>query len=359
MIRKFLRFPAVFTIATFLFGGLITFSSCKVSHTQLQVLQPADIMLPAHFQKFILVDRTRPPKTTQGQAINIIEGLLTGEGVFQDRWGAEDCLEGLRQELTRTPRYTVTIAPVDTSLKGTGTRQMAAPLDWKTVARMLNNDTATALVVLEAFDSNTNILNEVAQIPQRAADGTTTNVPGIRAIGRVNVYSVWRIYDLKHKTIVDQYPQESQQQFDNTGINAQIAESGLPTKRQMVSRAGVSAGIQYGHRIAPQWIWVAREYYRKGNPEMKSAARLVRFNGWQQATDTWNKQATNADRKIAGRASFNMALAAEQSGDIDLALQWIDRAIQFGDRRAPRYQQILQQRKFEIQKLEEQMKSKK
>ncbi len=332
-------------------------ASCKVGHVNMQVLRPADIMLPQHFQKFVLADRTRPAKGEGQQAINILEGILTGEGVFQDKWASEDCLEGLRQVLTQTPRYTVTVAALDTAIKGTGRRQAMPPLDWNTVGKLVGKDTTTALIVLEAFDSNTNLFNEVVMTTQ-SVEGQNIQVPEYRSHGRVNVYTMWRIYDFKTKTISDQFPQESWQQFDANGRTEAEAIGRLPNRRDMSSRAGVHAGIQYGHRISPQWVWVQREFYRKGNPDLKQAGRMARFNNWKTAADIWNRNATSSDPKVARRASFNMALAAEQTGDLDLAIQWAERASQMGDRRAPRYVQILQQRKWDEQRLREQMKGK-
>lgn len=355
--KKSVRFP-LFLLAIMILP-LAVMQSCKVAHTSLQVLQPADIMLPQHFQKFVLADRTRPSKGNGVGALNVLEGIFTGEGAFQDKWAAEDCLEGLRQVLTMTPRYTVAVAALDTAIKGTGRRQTMPPLDWKTVAKLVGNDTATGLIVLEAFDSNTNLFSEVVQTTQRGADGANVQVPEYRSHGRIDVYCVWRIYDLKNKTVVDQYTQESQQQFDGAGPTQAVADSKLPSRRDMTSRAGVSAGIAYGHRISPQWIWVSREYYRKGSDGLKAAGKLVRYNNWKTATDTWDKEAKSSDPKVARRASFNMALSAEQVGQLDLAIQWAERAQQMGDKRAARYIGVLQQRQYEQKKLEEQMKGKK
>ena len=352
------RFFPLYLLAAFLLSAVI-FDSCKMAHTNLNVLQPADIMLPQSFQKFVLADRTRPAKGNGQQALNVLEGILTGEGAFQDKWAAEDCIEGLRQKLLQTPRYSVTVASVDTALKGTGRRQTMPPLDWATVAKMVGNDTTTGLIVLEAFDSNTNLFNEVVQTTQRGANGENIQVPEYRAHGRIDVYCVWRIYDLKTKTIVDQFTQESQQQFDGSGPTQAAAEAKLPSRRDMVSRAGVAAGMQYGHRISPQWVLVSRDYYKKGSPTLKATAKLVRYNNWKQATDNWNKESTSSDPKVARRASYNMALAAEQNGQLDLALQWAERAQQMGEKKAARYIMILQQRQYEQQKLQEQMKGKK
>lgn len=353
-----LRATAFKLIAASVISVMALMPACKMGHVQLQVLEPADVTLPAHIQKFVLADRTRPEKGNGQQALNILEGIITGEGIFQDKWASEDCVEGLRQKLTMTPRFTVTVAALDTALKGTGRRQTKPPLDWNTVSKLLGGDTTSALVVLEAFDSNTNLFNEVVQTTQRGANGENIQVPEYRAHGKITVFSVWRTYDLKTKTIVDQFTQESWQQFDGTGRTLAEAESRLPSRSDMVSRAGVYAGQQYGHRISPQWVWVGREYYRKGNAQMKQAARLVKYSNWKAAADIWNTQATSSDVKVARRASMNMALAAEQTGDIDLAIQWAERAVQLGDKRAPRYVQILQMRKWQNNKLNDQMKGK-
>ncbi len=334
-------------------------SSCKIGQVSLQVLQPADIMLPQHFQHFVLADRTRPGKGNGNQAVAVLEGIFSGEGAFQDKWAAEDCLEGLRQVLIQTPRYTVAIAALDTAIKGTGRRQTMPPLDWKTVAKLIGNDTATALVVLESFDSNNNFSNEIVQTAQRGANGESINVPEYRVHNRVDVYCVWRIYDLKNHSVVDQYTQESRQQFDGSGATQSVAESRLPSRRDMSSRAGVAAGNGYGHRISPQWIWVNRQYYKKGSPVLKATAKLVKYNNWETATNNWDKEAVSTDSKAAMRATYNMALASEKAGDLDLALQWANRAVQMGDKRAARYVQILQQRQYDKKKLEEQMKGNK
>jgi hypothetical protein len=356
--KNSLRTIILTAVASIAFVAAGTFiESCSTGHKQLQVLKPADIMLPAHLQKFILADRTRPAKGNGQQALNILEGILTGEGAFQDKWGAEDCVEGLRQKLVQTPRYTVTVAALDTAIKGTGRRQTMPPLDWKTVARLVGNDTTTALVVLEAFDSNTNITREVVQVT-KSVEGQNVQVPEYRSHSRVTVYCVWRIYDLKSKTIVDQFTQESQQQFDGSGATQDIADNNLPARRDMTSRAGVSAGIAYGIRISPQWIWVARDYYKKGSPGLKAAHKMVRYNNWQQASEKWANEANSTEPKIARRACYNMALASEQNGELDLAIQWANKAMQLGEKRASRYLNVLQQRKYDQQRLELQMKGK-
>ena len=87
-------------IVSVLFIAVI-FVGCT-STIGLQVLKPADITLPGEIEKFTLVNRTKPSK--KNKAWNIIEGVLTGEGVFADWEGADNCLSGLMQIMQKTPR---------------------------------------------------------------------------------------------------------------------------------------------------------------------------------------------------------------------------------------------------------------
>ena len=133
----------------------ITFAGCT-SSISLQVLKPADVTLPQEIQKFTLVNRTKPSKNNQ--AWNIIEGVLTGEGLFADREGADNCLSGLMSIMQQTPRYTINQASME--FRGTGTDAFAMPLDWTDVENLCKQNNSEALIVLEAFDSDSRIMNE-------------------------------------------------------------------------------------------------------------------------------------------------------------------------------------------------------
>lgn len=332
------------------------FLSACMSSTSLQVLRPADVTLPDHVQKFVLVDRSRPDK--KHQATNILEGVFTGEGLFADKYGAQDCLEGLRSTLMENPRFAATVADT-VKVYGTGTSRIAPALDWTRVESICKLYGADALVTLETFDSNSNLTNAIVPVQQRANDGSTITVNEFHAKARVNVMSTWRVYDVKTKSIIDEFTQSSDQMFEGVGRNEAEATGKLPAKQNMVSRAGVHAGNEYGFRIAPQWIWVTRDYYTKKGDEMKMAGRYARANQWDKAADIWEKKASGSDRKTAGRASYDMAVAAEVNGNLEQALDWAKKSYtQFGNRHASAYIYTIEQRIIERDRLREQMRSK-
>ncbi len=66
------------------------FSGCK-STTYLQIMRPAAVTVPQNIKAIALVNRTVPEK----KGLNIIEGVLTGEGIGQDREGVQKAMDGL------------------------------------------------------------------------------------------------------------------------------------------------------------------------------------------------------------------------------------------------------------------------
>ena len=365
------------------------FASCK-STISLQVLKPADVTLPQEIQKFTLVNRTKPSK--KNQVWNVIEGVLTGEGIFADREGADKCLSGLMSTMQQTPRFTINQASIE--FKGTGTEEFAPPLTWAQVENMCQQNNSEALIVLEAFDSdsrmtydskpvqvkfpcwdvNKNGIKEPAEdvnidkiLDSRdcVASGHSTENQTITTTefythAQMEVKSGWRIYFPKEKRIVDEHRFSDFMNFDGKGPTPEAATAALPNKRDCINKTGFHSGNVYGFRISPQWIYVSRYFYTKGNDNMKFAGKKARkINDWKGAMEIWKKEALNSDEKIAWHANYNMAVACEREGNLDVALDWARKAYEVGHKSAAsQYIKIINGRISEKKRLDEQMKGK-
>ena len=363
------------------------FSGCT-STISLPVLKPADVTLPPDIQKFTLVNRSRPDK--KNQVWNVIEGALTGEGIFQDREGADMCLSGLMQVMQRTPRYTITQASIE--YKGTGTEVFAPPLPWEEVDLLCQQYNSEALIVLEAFDSDSRLTYDSKPVQVKfpcwdlnkngikdaSEDANHDHVWDSRDCGanisdqvvtatefythaQVEIKTGWRIYFPKEKRIVDEFRFSDFMNFDGKGPTPEAATASLPNKRECVKKVGAHAGDRYGFRISPQWITVTRQFYTSGNDFMKEAGRKARrINDWQGAMDIWKKEALNTKRKIAWHANYNMAVACEHEGNLDIALEWAKKAYEISGRGvAAQYINTLNMRIAEKKRADEQMDSKK
>lgn len=338
--------------------GSFTWIGCG-STAPLQVLNPAQIVLPDHIEVIATVDRSKPEKGFG----NFLEGAITGEEIGQDRAGRQRALEGLTDALTRTPRFTVRSTGIE--LTGSkGGNSFAAPLSWAEIENICRQYDADAVATIETFDSD-NFIN-VQQRRQKSKDkeGNETVRLVYDARQNLKVRMGWRIYDPQSQVILDEFTVLQETDRSATGDSEQQARNRLPAQRIIVQDVGFLAGEQYGMRIAPVWITVQRPFYTKGKgadkADMEKAGRMAKAGQWKEAAAIWQDVARTApDPKTAGRAALNMAVANEQSGKLQSALDWAEKAyVEFNNKQARTYIEILKQRIYDQQRLQEQLKDK-
>ncbi|GAB4288866.1 MAG: hypothetical protein Kow0068_14540 [Marinilabiliales bacterium] len=332
----------------------IYITSCKTASISVKVLKPADITIPPNIKTLAVVNRSLPG---EGEHFNnIVEGVLTGEGLFADREASGNTVAGVADALLSSPRFKVTV-PTGIDLRGTGTAKWPEPLSWDQVKKICKDYNADALICLETFDSN--IGRSISSKEQtRTVDGKTEKYMEFLASIDVAIEAGWRIYDPKNKQIVDQSVFTDHKGFSAKGLSEEEANKKLPIARLAVKDAGHFAGTQYAYRISPMWVWVSRRYYKKGNEDFVAAKYNVKANQWEEAIEKWKKHVNNPDPKIAGYACFNMALGAEIFGDLETAAEWAKKSYSnYKIKKALGYLRVLEQRIRDEQRLKEQMKT--
>jgi len=121
-------------------------------------------------------------------------------------------------------------------------------------------------------------------------------------------------------------------------------------------------GESFGKKIIPSWLQVKRMYYTSSNPDMMRAEQYALSNEWIKAAEIWNRETKNKNLKIAAKSCYNLALASEMEGKIDLSIDWLIRSYstlpkENKDHKAncQRYINILAMRKKEIERLDKQI----
>ncbi len=330
-------------------------SSCTRS-ASLTVLQPAQMRLPEHIAKVAVVDRSKPSSGW----LNVLEGILTGEAIGQDRQSRSEAVQGLTTMLTRTPRFQV----IRTGIEMTGSKagnNLPQPLAWSEVERICADYSADALVTIESFDSDNSTSSRKVETKRKDKNGKQYIDVSYRSNQRTSVRIGWRMYDPVTKIILDEYVTDDHLERDGSGSTERAAMSNLPSAVSVTRLVAASVGKEYGARIAPVYVNVSRNYYVKAKgfkDEMKQAASYASGNDWKRAAGAWKKIAEpgNPNPKSAGRAAYNMAVAAEMSGNLDLALEWARKAYsEYGNKKARNYIDILLQRQNDARKVESQM----
>ncbi|MFK7903484.1 MAG: DUF6340 family protein [Chitinophagales bacterium] len=330
---------------------LLLATSCNPT-TQLQVLQPAAFAVPDHIETVVTINRSIPPK----KFWNAVEGLITGETIGQDKEGARNALGELTTALTQTPRFMVKQSGLE--MIGSGSFNLPPPLPWNEVNRICQQYGADALVALEAYD--TDILQNCnpREVKSKDKEGNTVIETRYDATLNTAVKLAWRMYDPQKQQIIDEFTVAEGLDWEENADTHDGAIGLLPQRQTTINDVSRIAGGSYGMRIAPIWISVERTYYKdhKKNPQMENATRLAKVNNWKAAAAQWQILVNSSDEKLAGKATYNMAIANEVEGDLESALEWAQKSYtQFGNGKARSYVDILNQRIREQQEVDRQM----
>lgn len=325
-------------ILTALFLALTATSCSKYGHVYLDYPQDPVAYLPEDVFKVAVVNRSLTKEEASQQKIR--EAVVTAEIAGSDKLASDNALKGVFDGMQGNPDIQI-IIPQQTRLYGTGTRETPELLDWVRVAEICDSAGADVLLVLENFDSNSDLF--IAAAAEQVSSVITSGKPSTRVPDRVrvDVRCYWRLYNPKTKTIVDQYQQTYLMTFDLV--------AGVPPLDALPLTA-YGAGMDYIQRFLPGFYTVKRQMYRKGKgrdkQNFRAGWRSAEVAKWEQAIEIWKPIAENGNRKSAGRAALNIAVAYEVLGDTDEALKWAQRAYeQYGNKQAREYSKILLRRK--------------
>jgi hypothetical protein len=336
--------------------SLALLTSCSQT-TTLQVLKPAIITIPDHIQTIGTIDRSVPENGFK----NVLEGLLTGEEIGQDKRGRRAAIKGFSQILSSTPRFN--IKPIEAELTGSKSgATVAPPLSWDEIDKLCKSYQVDAIAALEMFDSDQTYSNRTSQETykdQNKKDRTRTRFYTSR---NLEVRTSFRIYDNINKIIIDEYVTEAHNQNEGNGLTSQEAKNNLTNIYTQVQNAGINAGEIYARRIAPLYLNITRQFIRKvptNKDAQKKALAAVKRTDWSKSAEIWNTMATtSSDIKTKSRACYNLAIVCEAQGYLELALEWANKAETMGLKKARNYSDLLRTRIEDQKRLEVQMKSK-
>ncbi|CAN5469527.1 hypothetical protein BH10BAC1_BH10BAC1_17400 [soil metagenome] len=317
-------------------------SSCsKYGYVQLKYPTAPNAVLPENITTIAIVNRSIAPKDASSKGNAITEAILTGEIAGSDKLASDECLRAIFDRFNGYRGMSI-VFPKTSRLVGTGTRTTPDPLDWNLVKRICDSTKADALLVLEMFDSNSDVL--LSGVTNQINNVISGNIgtPAPPAQVRMNVVSYWRLYDPKTEKIIDQYQSTNYLTFNSSGILNLPPPEALP-------QTAYSAGEQYVDRFIPGYYFVKRDMYKRGKgkykEQFKTGFRKSEVANWQGAMEVWEKIAANATGRNAGKACLNMAVGNEVLGKNEEALRWAKKAYEdYGNKIARDYANALKYR---------------
>lgn len=336
-----------------IFTFSIFFHSCvPTSSTQLQVVKPAEISVSQQIIKLGIVDRSHPDK--KGKTLNVLEGLVSGEGIYEDKYSVTEAIGGFVSGLSKSQRFT-SFQIQNVNLTNNGSSYFSPILDWNLVKELCLKNGVDALVVLEIFDTDKNMRwsNESRTVTK---NGISQNEIIQVVQSTITVTTGWRIYDPSTQSVIDEYRFSDSKTNTGKGLTNMEAENSLQSSSSVVSALARANGERYALHIAPTPIMVNRTYYTGGDAKMKLANEQIKLKNYNDALKLYEQVFEKAEKiKVRARAAHNIAMVHEVLGDVDKAIEWAQKAVDLGNKSSKYYLQTLTQRKEDDAKAKEQM----
>jgi hypothetical protein len=297
--------------------SIVVLSGCsKYGSVNLKYPTPPIAFLPDDIHTIAIVNRSLVRKEDKNNSI--IESIVSGKIAGSDRLASDECLKGVFDRINGWHQLSIVIPP-KTRLYGTGTRQTPELLNWNIVKNICDTTKADALLVLETFDSNSDILASTVNYEINAVINRTNPIPLPPRQIRVNTLSFWRLYDPSTKKIIDEFESTNFLTFNASGPEFSPPSDAL-------YKTAYASGEQYIERFLPGYCFVKRELYKRGKgsrkQEFKTAFRRAEVADWSGASELWTELTKSSNRRNAGRACLNMAVTCEVLGKTDQAFIW-------------------------------------
>lgn len=323
-----------------IFAGLIALASTgcsKYGYVGLTYPIAPEVYLPDNVHSIAIVNRSLTSEDEK--KTKVVEAIFTTE-IGSDFLASDACIKGVYDAIAQLPGADL-IIPDEIRMLGTGTRELPQVLPWNQVEEICEREGADLLLVLETFDSDTDLLSRTTYEQVGSILTTGKPKPGPPSNFNMHIRAYWRLYDPLTKRIIDQYQHNSS--------TSHPTHRGVPPP-DALPRTAYDAGRSYIDRYLPDSYRVKRELYKRTSGADKNqfmaGYRRTEVANWNGAMEIWEPMTENTRAKIAGRACLNMAVANEVMGNTGQALDWAKKSYEdYNDKLGRDYAKILLKRK--------------
>lgn len=335
---------------------LLIAALCSCSSTNyltMNVVEPSPVFLPPSAQKVGIVDQSLP--SDKMKKLDDLDKIFSAEGKNMDKDGAHAAVMGLFDELTNNNRFSEIKIIDSANVKSPGLGVFPAPLSWDKVQQICYENKVDLLFVLSFYDTDAHIGYKA--IPIEITNPFGIKIPAIEQEVTIStlIKTGWRIYDPVNKFIIDEFIADQNVVSSGRGISPLVAAQAIVGRKEAVILASNQIGHNYAFRILPFKVRVTRTYYVRGTNNFKIAKRRAQTGNWDGAAELWNKEVSNPKMKVAGRATYNMAIINEINGDLNAAMNWASKSYtDYRNKLALHYLNILKKRNYRNQQLQQQ-----
>jgi hypothetical protein len=299
--------------------ALLVYSCTSLRDIGIQVAVSPEYPITSDIQSLALLNRSMNAQFTNVSS-DSLEKILIGNhmllyAVIQDSLAADTVIQVTAKSLFESGRFDV-VVPKDRNVFRNDSNVIANPLNTNNIKDICNVFNVDAVLVLEGF------AEQLSTKYWNANEGPENLTSAYEASTDITYQSEWRLYRPNELKTVIRFQVSDSIYWKNFSYSLEDLYSKMPRTKEALLNGGVASGLKMAGYISPKWVNQNRHYFLTGINEIDAAVPLINENRWEEATAIWTKFEANPSKKIRSKVEFNLALAAEMNGDIDLAIEW-------------------------------------
>ena len=298
-------------------GLIFLFTGCVSSYStfELDVLKPADVVVPVEIASVVVVNNAYPmqPGDSVIHKIKLPVEEYSIDTILLENFG-QLAIESFAESL-KLKSFFDSVHVVNESFNTLEDGKPLAPLNSFLIDSLCNHYNAQAVIELGYYKYGT-IINVI--------DAGEQYYSTLDA--RVNTY--WKVHNYFADSILSAHLQKDTIFWDGAGSTVSAAVEGLPFLKDALKEAASYSGIQYSEYIAPTWQTTQRFFFKQGHPLFYEAIAYVNSGNWEEAARVWYHIYETGKDKQKARAAYNLALAQEVKGNFVEATAWAYRSME-------------------------------
>jgi hypothetical protein len=244
----------------------------------------------------------------------LVNNKMLMDTVFLDSIASDTVIRVAARALFKSGRFDAVI-PKERNIARPENTELANPLKIGFINEICTDFKVDAVLVLENFAEKID-----TRYYLRPGEGSFFDE--YSAVSDVLYKSEWRLYRPDENKPVLRFQMCDSIFWKANSYSLEELYSRMPRTKEAIIGGGIAAGLKMAAYISPKWISQNRFYFLTGKQEIDSAAGLIKNNKWEEATVAWSKYTTVKSKVTRSKIEFNLALASEMTGNIDLAVEW-------------------------------------
>ena len=304
----------------FVFLVSALYSCTSLKNIGIEVAVSPEYPIAEDIQSLVLLNRSMTNKFVNNRVDSLEKILINNkmgmDTVFQDSIAADTVIQTAARLLFESGRFDV-VVPKERNIVRTDTEEIVKPLDIGFINGICTDFKVDAVLILENFAERLN-----TKYYLKTNEDTYYGANEYNAATDIAYKSEWRLYRPHELQPVIRFQLEDSIFWNANSISLEDLYSQMPRTKEALIGGGIAAGLKMSDYISPSWINQTRYYYMTGKKEIDATVPLIKNNKWEEAAAIWAKYATVNSKIIRSKVEFNLALAAEMNGNIELAIEW-------------------------------------